>query len=431
MSSREDDYIRIVLAQEARRFLQENETSRKLYPAILKTLEDQAASSSPAPAAAAIICLTFTEDVSVECRDILWNKFFGDDPYLRPRAAILLSKLQALNSTAAARVMPADGNEAAILLNVMRSVLSKDVVETIAEYLKNAPFSCHAVPELLFSSLLVNSEKGIASCLEYMCFESPEHYRDVCLYVAAKYIDGLITGEIQGADLESAISSAASANLITLAKHLYDLGRYAKIVGEMEQIQTLLEPGEIEEVGKVSIASLPKINKVELGNPLISVTSRAWLHEAVGPDKTKLYHEVICGSELQPLGQSVSSLLEALEIMKHERILMLDKCERKEIRGDEYVLAATARDREWQSVADLIHGFDKVEEGICVDILKKAVMLITNTIWVFDKHNLSHELIPVPSIHTLVVNSNGELMFRNVVLSLAGGRRYLVCLGHR
>ena len=130
MKSREDDYICIVFAQEARRFLQEDAQSRELHASVLKALEEQVASSSTVPAAAAISCLAVSSDISVGCKDKLWQIFFGDEPYLRPRAAILLSKLGALYSTVVARVIPADGNEAAIFLYAIRSVLSKHIVDT-------------------------------------------------------------------------------------------------------------------------------------------------------------------------------------------------------------------------------------------------------------------------------------------------------------
>jgi len=57
LDSRQDDYIRIVFAQEARRFIEEDGAELALYPKALDIIEGQAASSSSVSAATAITCL--------------------------------------------------------------------------------------------------------------------------------------------------------------------------------------------------------------------------------------------------------------------------------------------------------------------------------------------------------------------------------------
>jgi len=116
VQSRSDSYFRVVVAQEARRFVQRANEGIRLHPMLQQFLEEQIASDSEIVAAAAIACVGESGSVGAGGSHLLWQRFLGESRYLRPRAGMVLAGLGAMTAASLARVTPADGDELALLL---------------------------------------------------------------------------------------------------------------------------------------------------------------------------------------------------------------------------------------------------------------------------------------------------------------------------
>ena len=425
LQSRQDDYIRIVFAQETRRFIEDDNSELTFYSKLLNEIEEQAASSLPVSAATAITCLASIGNTSAKGRDTLWNILMGDDGYLRPRAAMVLSRLGALTSTAAARIFPECGDEAALFLFSLQSVQSKAVIDSLAEALEKAPIACHAVPALLFASFGVGSEKGVATCANIGCLSTAEYRHHICHHVATKYVKTVIIGQNQGSDLEYAIRIGVKSGLPTVARQLYDLGRFSRVIAELPEIDSILSQVEGELVVATGVPTLPTIKGISLGKLLISISPGVWLHEATSADGTLLYHEVVTGSELESLGQNAAALIEVLNALGHSNLLLVDKTDIKREHGAEYAIAVSTKNDEWRTVAEWIRDSGTCDAQEKALIVRKAVELLDRSRGKLRQQDLSLDLLPVPTCHTLVINTAGELRFRNITATIAGGQQYV------
>jgi retron-type reverse transcriptase len=426
IESREDEYLRLVMAQEARRYLEED-PERHLYPELQKTIEKQIGSSEIC-SAAAITCLSAVEDISAigrDARDALWQTFLGNDGYLRPLAAILLSKLNLLKSTAAARIIPDDGEEATLFLFATRFKSSQALIDALAETISRASLGSYAVPSLLSHSIVVSSKKGLLKCKAMDCFKNPQTEHNICHYVAAKFIEDIIAGRIQGSILPNAIMAAIAGGLVVLAKQIYDLGRYSRIIGELPEIDQELASVEVDEVVPSKISTLPTIEGVTLDKLIISINSRIWLHSAIGNDGKSLYHEMVPDTELETIGQNLTVLMNVLEALREENILVIDKVEIRKTPHIEYALTITNRDEGYLTVAELISNNNLQEPAKQAEIVGKACVLLRKAEETIGKRNLPLDLIPVPTTHSLVTNANGDLRFRNVLSTIGSGKKYI------
>lgn len=424
LESRKDEYFHIVFAQETRRFLEESELT--LPEKILNTLEIQTKSEFLVSATAALTCLTKIKKISPNGKDILWNLCFLDNDYLRNRAIFVSSIFNEINSTTISRIIPntSNGEDAAILFLTSKFFKSKVVLDSFAEELKKADMAIHSASAMLFASLSVGSEKGIAYCANFLCFSNSIYGNDIFYHISKKFVRFLIEGQIKVNDLLLAIKTAASGGLPNLAVQIYNIGKYSQVISDHEEINNLLQNYRKNRSINKEGPELPKAHGICLKECLISIGQGVWLHSATNSDGISLYHELLNGNELKPIGQNVTNCRKVLEALKSNNILTFDEIEIQRRYDAEFLIISTKVDSDWKPLAEYIKG-TSLETDELTTIINNAVEIISKSEKIFTQENLPQSLMPVPNCHTLVINNHKELRFEFLTVSMAKGRTYI------
>ncbi len=353
LASRSDTYFRMVLAQEARRFLQRADEGTRLHPELQYVLEGEVASRSETAAAAAIACLRVIGQTSAGGRDRLWQKFFGDSGYLRARAGGLLAGLNALTAASVARVLPSDGNELALLLHGTGALQTQATIGRVAADFPKLPCASRAFAPLLEASLATLSAEGLRACAGISWAGAFEVTPQIHYAVASRYITSVIAGRQSGNDVQAAIRASLSVGQDALARTLYDLARFSL---QMESIPDLdiqfsSSAGRSGQSAPVD-DELPTAPGVRLTRLIASDEPGAWLHEGNDAQGNPVYHEALAANQLEALGHEVSVWVSALNALGQAGIVLLDEVALRTSHKTEYVLVVRKRDSSWQSLSD-------------------------------------------------------------------------------
>lgn len=424
LESRSDDYFHIVFAQETRRFLEESESELTLPEEILNTLENQAKCESLVSSAAALTCLTKVKKISSNGKDILWNLCFSDNDYLRNRAIFVSSIFNEINSTTISRILPGDGEEAAILFLVHKFFKSKVVLEAFVDALKTVDMAMHSASAMLFASLIVGCEKGINYCAGLGCFSGTIDGNDIFFHISKKIVRFLIKGEIKVNDMLLSIKTAASCGFPNLAVQIYNIGRYSQVIADHDDINNLLESySKKRSINKEGI-ELPTARGIHLEKCIMSISQGVWLHLAKNSEGISFYHEVLNGNELKFIGQNIQTCRKVLESLKNNNILIFDEIEIQKRDDVEYIIISTKVNNNWKPLSEFIKETSLRPDELTT-IINSVVEIISKSEKLFTFENLPQSLMPVPSCHTLVINNRKELHFEFLTLSMAKGRTYI------
>ncbi len=426
VKSRRDVYFRVVLAQEARRFLQRADEGTCLHSELQLVLEEEVASQSEIAAAAAIACLRVIGQTTSRGRDRLWQRFFGESGYLRARAGGILSSLDALTAASIARVLPSNGDELAAFLHGTSALHTHATVEHIAAEFLALPCRSRALAPLLEVSLATLSTEGLRVCAGVSWPEALEATPQIYYAVASRYIRTVIAGRRSGDDVQHAIRAALAAGHGDLAKTLYDLARFSL---QMESIPDLDiqffslagQPGD----GAPVTDELPRAPGVRLTKLVASDEPGAWLHEGNDAEGNPVYHEALAANQLEALGHEAGVWVNALNALGQAGIVLLSEVFQHTSHKTEYVLVVRRRDDRWQSLWDRMNTGGETSPIECSRIVERVASLLTDARDVLERRGLPCEMLPVPSCHTLAVDEEGHVRFQDLGLAYAGGRRYV------
>ncbi len=424
IDAREDTYFKVVLAQEARRFLKESTEGTTLHPGLALTIERQLVDGDETAAAAALGTLTAAKGTTASGRDAVWHCLLGGSSYLQARASDVLMALESLRPTDLARITTGDADDLAILLVCTRSAITEPVLSRLAKEGCELSRACHAAAPLLEVSMSCCCEEGLRAVRELACMQNEESRRNICHHLASAYVNGVVDGYRAAENLRDLILTASKAAIPQLAAGLYNLGRYSGIAHDDIGIEESLSSiGEVDGPSDVT-TKLPVLNDVELGEMIGAPGTGRWLHHGLLEGRRQ-YHEVLAASELAPLGVGSKELVDVLEALQDAGTLLLDEAEVATSHGRDYVLARVEASARWGTVASWTEAKERITPEECLHVLEGTVSLLFEVERQFTARRLPRCVLPVPCCWSLAIEGGGQIRLRNIMSGMGGGRQYV------
>ena len=425
LEARQDEYIRVILAQETRRLSEDTGLGAQPWTPLLKEFEKIAGSGLLVASSASLAALAIVGHTSPEGRDCLWRIALGDQPYLRPRAMAALANLDAISAAAAARVIPDDGEEANLLLLSTQQLKSRAIVEAIANRLESVRYAIHSLCALLSASLRAASERGMRVTATLSSWLGEEGIRNIHHHLAREFVNEVVNGMGTSADIEKAVQAAISAGLGTLAAQLDDLGKYAGVLYEGSSVLDSCTEEVKAHLKSEYVPKLPRIDGVMLQAPLFQTEVGIWLHAATDSNRNALYHEIVGAIALRAIGCEAAQLQAIYALLKQASQAIIGKVEIQARLGDTIFLSTYPLQGGWRRIADVINQSGPYENETVADILPRIAQVLQTVKRLFANKGFPSAFLPTPTLHTLVINHANDVRFANIAPTIIPQRTYI------
>ena len=413
--ARDDEYFKLLLCQETGKILQENEDVEdpiQINPKIFVFIQAISVNEKhPVAAAAALHVLTELKDAQYYIHDHQ-TLAFSQNEFLRPRALYYLDQLQKVNDTSLARLSPETLLEFEVFCWVI-TASGTEALKLLIEKIKSSVIFQLALPLFMRLGILLK-ENGIADVWNIL----PVDFKvNIAYYIANKIIAELPLDIDRAAKINAIIKFIIAEQLVDIGKELFRFARYANI---LPQDAALLDAEQYEQLDLSSIITLPTPAGISLSGPVFA--ENYYVQRANDENGKPYFFEHIDERELNKIGGSLAQYCEALQRLKAAKMILPSTLDFTSKKGSLIVLIPV--DESVVSLYDYIQTKGSLAPEEVYYILEKTVSLLESTLNIFKNTGLGI-FAPIPSLHTVYIDSDRNLQFGLVSLTIGSEKRYV------
>lgn len=415
LANRTDEYFKIIIAQEAGKLYEKSQLqhlSNEIIGLLIRFATDD---SAPVASAAAINTLISIRELQLNESDktVFKQIGVGSQLFLRTRVIALLDILGLINETYQARVLPTTLFEVELMSSLIRNS-SAGIFQELIKAVQTHPFALLCLPRIVFKAILFQNATGVA-LFDVM---NEEFRKKASYYIAENIIESVLVEQDAPRHIQGMLGFLNDNNQELLYKELFLFARASKL---LRADNTLPSPKPVEGHDLLNYhvkteASVPGVILGDLVFPFYR-----YLHFATDSSGTAVFHEQVNDNELMKVGKNVGDYLRTMNAMM-ENALTLPSSTFIKVE-DGFLLQATIIPTEYQSLSDYLATNSLTPDQIC-DLLKRINDLVKRCTLILSTISES-TLIPIPTLHTVFIHSDGSLIFGLNSLTIGSERRFV------